>query len=51
MPVLIYRASRQPWRVRTMTYVAIAGSGVYSASDISIDDFMRAYSIYYKSIL
>jgi hypothetical protein len=51
MPVLIYRASRQPWRVRTITYVSVAGSGVYSTSDISIDDFMKAYDIYYRSIL
>jgi hypothetical protein len=51
MPVLIYRASRQPWRVRTLAYVAVAGSGCYATSDISIDDFIKSYEIYYRSIL
>lgn len=41
VPVLIYRASRQPWRVRTVSRLHVMGvDGVNAVSDISIDAFV-----------
>lgn len=43
IPILIYRKSRVPWRVRMQGWL---GLGVMGTIDVSIDDFMRFFKEY-----
>jgi hypothetical protein len=51
MPVLIYRQNNKPWKVRTMVYLSIMGNGKYVVSELSIDDFLSSYEIYYNDLI